>query len=169
MMLEKLRTQHAGEQRSIDPGTLVTKWGKVAGLSLKDRDETLGAGHILAASPIADFGDLFGDKRPKRVFQLSKSFTPSAYRYVLNLVISESGIPEGLGPIAFVGVDPKKPLMGDNAFAIYTGDPDEGEDRRTIMGRLAVIHSMWADYLSTVVGAVPSADSSSTSPAVATS
>ncbi len=124
MLIEKMRTQHAGELRTVSPGSVVTKWGKVAGVALKDCDETLGAQYLLVGSPLAEFGDLFGEKRPKQIFRVQKAILPTAYRYVLHLVIGEAGVPEGIGPVSFVVIDPAKPLVGDNAFAIYVAPPD---------------------------------------------
>lgn len=125
MLLEKMRTQHAGEVRTVVPGGVITRWGKAQGLELRDRDEQLGATFLLAAQPLAEFGDLFGEKRPKRIFQAQRAIVPTAYRYVLHLVISEAGVPEGIAPIAFAVVDPARPLVGDNAFAIFVGEPDD--------------------------------------------
>jgi hypothetical protein len=124
MLLEKMRTQHAGELRTVVPGGVTTSWGKVSGVSLRDLDETLGAAYLLVGQPLAEFGDLFGEKRPKRIFEVQKAIQPTAYRYVLNLVVSEAGVPEGMGHAVFVVVDPAKPLIGDNAFAIYRGEAD---------------------------------------------
>jgi hypothetical protein len=125
MLVDKMRTQHAGELRTLSPGSVVTKWGKVAGVALRDRDEVVGAQFLLVGMPLAEFGDLFGEKRPKRLFEVQKAIQPTAYRYVLHLVIGEAGVPEGMGPVSFVVVDPAKPLIGDNAFAIYLAPPDD--------------------------------------------
>jgi hypothetical protein len=125
MLLDKMRGQHAGEVRTVVPAGVVTKWGKAAGVTLRDRDETIGASFILCGQPIAEFGDLFGEKRPKQIFKLQKSITPGAYRYVLHLVIAEVGIPEGMAPVVFCVADPSQPLVGDNAFALYLSEPDQ--------------------------------------------
>ncbi len=125
MLLEKLRTQHAGEVRVCEAASVVTKWGRVAGVTLRERDETLGCRHILGGTPIAEIGDLFADKRPKRVLQLERAIRPTAYRFVLNVVLGSAGLPEGLSPVTFVVIDPAKPLIGDNAFAILVGEPDQ--------------------------------------------
>ena len=105
------------------------------GVALRDRDEVLGAGQVIAASPVADFGDLFGEKRPKRVHALGRAIRPTAYRYVLNLVIAEAGIAEGISPLSFVVADPGRPLLGDNAVAVLIGPPDD--DARCVVSLLA--------------------------------
>jgi hypothetical protein len=136
MLIEKLRTQHAGEVRTITPETVATKWSRVVGLGL-EREEIVGCQHLVCAAPIADFGDLFGDKRPKRLAQASKLIVPTAYRYVLNLVIGAGGIPEGMAPITLCVDDPSKPLVGDNAFAVHLGEPDD--DLRVVVTACANI------------------------------
>jgi phytoene dehydrogenase-like protein len=125
MLLDKLRTQHAGEVRTVAPAHVVTRWGRAHGLQLRDGDELLGTTYLMCGSPVAEFGDLFGDKRPRRLRQIERGIRPTAYRFVLHLVVSESGIPEGIAPVSFVVVDPSQPLLSDNAFAIYVGQPDD--------------------------------------------
>lgn len=135
MLLEKLRTQHAGEVRVLAPARVVTRWGRAQGLKLRERDEMLGATYLLSGSPISEFGDLFGEKRPKRLHQVERGLSPTAFRFVLHLIVSESGIPEGIAPISFVVVDPRQPLIGDNAFAIFVGEPDD--DARVLVTLVA--------------------------------
>ncbi|MFH0900890.1 MAG: hypothetical protein V2A73_09705, partial [Pseudomonadota bacterium] len=124
MLLDKLLTQHAGEKRPVSPRGIVLRRGKAHGLVVGERAETLGSRAILCALPIAEFGDLFGAKRPRRLVQATRSICPAAYRCVVNLVIANAGIPEGMAPLSFVVIDPTKPLMGDNAFAVFVGEPD---------------------------------------------
>lgn len=125
MLIEKLRTQHAGEVRKIHPSGLLTKWGRVQGLSVREKEESIGMTSLLAALHIAELGDLFGERWPKRVMELSQAIRPTAYRYVLNMVVDECGIPEGIAPISFAVIDPKAPLLGDNALAIYINERDD--------------------------------------------
>ena len=135
MLIEKLRTQHAGEVQRIVPGALQTKWGKAQGLALRDRDETLGVANILCGQPLAELGELLGDKPPKRVRELTRSIRPTAYRYVLHIVMEEAGVPEGIAPVAFVVADPRQPLLGDGAFAMFVGEPDD--EKRVVVTLVA--------------------------------
>jgi hypothetical protein len=135
LLLEKLRTQHAGEVRLIHPQAVTQRWGRASGLVLADRDETLGFAHMLHAGPVAELGDLFGDKRPKRILQLGKGLLPTAYRFVMNLVVAEAGIPEGISAITLAVWDPRAPLLGDNAIAVTLSDPDD--DARVVVSVVA--------------------------------
>lgn len=125
MLIEKLRTQHAGELRTAVPAGIVMRWGKVQGVTLAGRGETLGANAVLCASPAADIVELFDDKAPKRLLQLAREIRPTAYRYVLHLVVAEAGVPEGIAPVVFACFDPSRPLLGDNALAIHVAPPDD--------------------------------------------
>jgi hypothetical protein len=44
---------------------------------------------------------------------------------LVNVVMSGAGIPEGISPVTFVCRDPAKPLIGENAFALVLGEPDD--------------------------------------------
>jgi hypothetical protein len=125
LLLEKLQTQHAGEVQLVQPAGIVTRWGRAQGISLRDRDEIIGAQHIISAGPAAELTDLFGDKPPKRLTQVARGLAPTAYRFVLHMILAEAGIPEGISPVTLCVVDPAKPLIGDNAFALHVSDPDE--------------------------------------------
>ena len=125
MLVDNLRTQHAGEVRRVVPGGLPTRWGRIQGVTLQGREETLGAQALLCARPVAELGDLLGGRWPKRLLALSRAIRPTAYRYVLNLVLAEAGVPAGIAPVVFAVVDPTAPLVGDNAFALYVGEPDD--------------------------------------------
>jgi hypothetical protein len=126
LFLDKLRTQHAGEVRTVAPAALSMKWGRAHGLVLAERDEALGCGHLIWAAPAAELLDLVGARGPKRLVALARAIRPTAYRFVLNVVLSGAGVAEGLAPVNFVVVDPAAPLVGDNAFALHVADPDDG-------------------------------------------
>jgi hypothetical protein len=126
LLLDKLRTGHAGEVRTVAPAGLATKWGRTQGLVLAERDETIGCGHLVWAAPVAGLGDLLGERAPKRLATLARALQPTAYRFILNVVLSGAGVPEGIAPVTFVCVDPARPLVGDNAFALILGEPDDG-------------------------------------------
>ncbi len=120
---------HSGEVRQVVAEELVTGWNKVTGVRLRDREE-VGADHVIAAMPAADLVKLL-PKTPKKLGELAEALVPTAYRYTLNLVMAEEGVPEGIGATVLVVHDPNEPLIGDNAFAIHVGPPDD-EARVTV-------------------------------------
>jgi hypothetical protein len=116
--------------RTVHPEELTVSWGKVTGVLLRDREE-LGAENVIATLPLDRLSELLAKKPPKRLAQLAAQFEPTAYRYTLNLVIAEAGIPEGIGATVLVVADPSEPMIGDNAVAVHVSDPDD-EARVTV-------------------------------------
>lgn len=139
LFLEKLKTGHGGEVRTVAPAALATKWGRAQGLVLSERDETLGCGHLIWAAPVAELGELLAShgtvRQPKRLATLSQAVRPTAYRIIVNVVMSAAGVPEGLSPVTFVCADPEAPLVGDNAFALVLGEADV--DGRVVLSIVA--------------------------------
>lgn len=123
IVLERFKT-HGGEVRRVVPRELVIGWGgRAHGIRVDDGEE-LGAGQVIASLPAGELLPLCGKKPPKRLRQLADSARPSGYRYTLNFVVAEAGIPEGMGPIVFATGDFEAPLEGANAIALYVGEPD---------------------------------------------
>lgn len=138
LLIEKLRTQHAGEVRAARAVAVSTKWGKAQAVVLADRDESVGCQQVLPAMPVEELAELLGargEKAPKRALQAARAIRPTAYRMVVNVVLASAGVPEGISPVTFVVNDPEKPLIGDNAFAVHVGEPDD--DRRVIVSLVA--------------------------------
>ncbi len=122
MFLEKLAAQ-SGEVRDVRVDELLTGWKGVTGVRLDDGEE-LGAQHVIAAMPIGELVSMFGKKQPKRALALADSIEPVGYRYTLNMVVAEAGIPEGMSHTVFAIGDFEKPAVGANALAIHVGEPD---------------------------------------------
>jgi phytoene dehydrogenase-like protein len=122
ILTEKMGS-HSGEVRSVRPAELLWSWGKAAGLRLESGEE-LGAEHIIAALPLEQLAPLVDKKHPKQLAKLIEGIRPAGWRYTLNLVVAEGGIPEGMARTVLVVVDPSAPPIGANAFAIHRGEPD---------------------------------------------
>jgi phytoene dehydrogenase-like protein len=123
-------TSHNGEVRAVEPESLSTSWGKVTGIVLEGGEE-LGAAHVVAAMPVGELERLGDKKLAKRLAEVGESIRIGGYRYTLNLVIDEIGIPEGMGSNVLMVGDPSLPLSGDNALAIFVDQPD-GEARAAV-------------------------------------
>ncbi len=123
LLLDSLQ-KTGGETRTARASALTYRWGRVSGVEL-DGGEELGAGHVIAAMPIAALAELCARKVPKRLSQCEQALTIAGYRYTLNLVVDEAGVPEGMSsPLVLVG-DPAAPLSGDNAIGIHLARPDD--------------------------------------------
>lgn len=116
--------QANGETRVGRAEALLFSWGKVNGVRLESGEE-LGASHVIASMPVADLAEVIGRKVPKRLAQCVDSIGVAGYRYTLNLVVDEAGIPEGMGSQVFLVSDIAENPVADNAVAIHVGEPDD--------------------------------------------
>jgi hypothetical protein len=123
-MFDEKLANHSGEHRAAEVAGLTYSWGKVNGVRLGNGEE-LGAGHVIAAMPVDQLVALTEGKPEKRLAQYDEEILAAGYRYTLNLVLAEVAIPEGMAPTVLVVGDPAEPLIGDNAFAIFVGEPDD--------------------------------------------
>jgi phytoene dehydrogenase-like protein len=116
-------TSHNGEVRTVVPESLSTSWGKVTGLVLEGGEE-LGAGQLVAAMPVGELAPLCEKKVARRLGEIGEGMEAGAYRYTLNLVLDGIGVPEGMGANLLMVGDPDRPLVGDNALALFADQPD---------------------------------------------
>jgi phytoene dehydrogenase-like protein len=117
-------SSHGGEVRAVSAESLVVSWGKVTGVRSHDGEE-LGASHVVVAMPVEQVLELVGRKPPKKLVELAQQVQPSAYRYTLNVVLAEAGVPQGIASTALVVADPSRPLIDDNAIALHIGEADD--------------------------------------------
>ncbi len=123
LFIEKLQTA-GGELRAGRATAIDVSWGKISSVTLASGDE-LGAGQVVTSLPPSAVAELLGKKAPKRLFELSESMRLVGYRYTLNVVIDEAGVPEHMAPIAAVVASPEKEPVGDAAFSIHLGETDD--------------------------------------------
>ncbi|MEM9493246.1 MAG: hypothetical protein AAGC55_29115, partial [Myxococcota bacterium] len=117
-------SQGNGEIRTARVAELTFSWGKVNGVRL-DSGEELGSEHVIAALSVAELAEMVGRKVPKRLAQCAEAMTVAGYRYTLNLVVDEAGIPEGMASQVFLVSDLDQPAVGDNGIAIHVAEPDD--------------------------------------------
>lgn len=135
ILLEKLQS-HSGELIDDAPVELSYSWGgKVTGLELRSGDK-LGTNQVIAAMPVDELAVLVGAKGMKKIGEPIDLFEPGGYRYTLNLVVDEAGIPEGMGRTVLCVGDLEAPLEGANFLRIQVGEPD---DRARVVVSVAAI------------------------------
>src|SRR6185503_17490997 len=61
----------------------------------------------------------------KRLGELAEAMSIIGYRYTLNIVLDEAGIPEHMAPTVAVLAAPDKPPVGDAAFSIHLSESDD--------------------------------------------
>jgi hypothetical protein len=135
VLLEKFAS-HGGERIADTAVELSYSWGgKISGLTTRSGD-TLGTGQLIAALPIDELAVVAGARAGKKLMPLLEAFEPAGYRYTLNLVVDEAGIPEGMGPTVLCVADPDAPLVGANLLRIHRSEPD---DRARVVVSIAAI------------------------------
>ena len=115
---------HGGELLDDRPVELTYSWGKVSGVVTRGSGE-LGAGQVIAAMPIDELAILVGKKGEKKLEASAADFEQAGYRYTLNIVVDESGVPEGMGETVLAIAESDEPLVGGNLLAIFVGEPDD--------------------------------------------
>ncbi|HSK03621.1 MAG TPA: hypothetical protein VK932_20355 [Kofleriaceae bacterium] len=123
LLIEKLTTA-GGELRAGRVSELGVSWGKIASITLASGDE-IGTGQVVASRPPGELAELLGKKAPKRLHELADSVAIVGYRYALNVVLDEAGLPEHMAPTVAVIADPSAEPVGDAAFSIHVGETDD--------------------------------------------
>jgi hypothetical protein len=124
LLVEKLTTA-GGEVRSGKISDVGVSWGKLSSITLANGDD-IGAGQVVASRSPGDLAELLGKKAPKRLSELAEGMQLVGYRYTLNIVIDEAGIPEHMAPTVAVLAVPDGEPIGDGAFSIHLGETDDG-------------------------------------------
>ncbi len=123
LLVEKLTTA-GGEVRSGIVTDATVSWNKLSSLTLHNGD-AIGAGQVVASTTPADLITLLGKKAPKKLQELADSAQVIGYRYTLNIVLDEAGIPEHMAPTVAVIADPDRDPSGDAAFSIHLSEADD--------------------------------------------
>jgi hypothetical protein len=115
----------AGEVRErLTPEEVVIRRGKVVGLRVRPRDETIGLEHLVWSDSLASLLPLCGDKASRKLREHAAAMRPACHRYTLCLLVRREALPEGMGPRVVAVRDPSQPLLEDNALAITIGSED---------------------------------------------
>jgi hypothetical protein len=123
LLIEKLSTA-GGEIRAGRVTDIDVSWSKISSLTLQNGDE-IGASQVVASRPPAQLAELLGKKTPKRLHELAESISLIGYRYTLNLVLDEAGLPEHMAPTVCIVAEPGKDPGGDASFSIHLGEADD--------------------------------------------
>lgn len=123
LLVEKLTTA-GGELRAGRVAEIGVSWGKVSTIKLANGDD-LGAQQVVSSQPPAELAELLGKKAPKRLAELAAGMAIVGYRYTLNIVLDETGLPEHMAPTVAVVAAPDQEPVGDAAFSIHVGETDD--------------------------------------------
>jgi phytoene dehydrogenase-like protein len=123
LLVEKLTTA-GGEIRAGKVTEIGLSWGKVSNLTLATGDD-IGCGQVVSSRSPRDLAELLGKKAPKRLGELADGLAIVGYRYTLNIVIDEAGLPEHMSPTVAVIAAPDREPTGDASFSIHVSEPDD--------------------------------------------
>ncbi len=123
LLVEKLTTA-GGEVRAGTVAEVNISWSKIASIALANGDE-IGTGQVVASRSPQALADLLGKKAPKQLAQLAATTNIVGYRYTLNIVLDEAGLPEHMAPTVAVIAGPDKAPAGDAAFSVHLGEADD--------------------------------------------
>ncbi|MBA2544761.1 MAG: hypothetical protein H0V17_34270, partial [Deltaproteobacteria bacterium] len=128
-----------GELRAGKVSEIGVSWGKISSVTLSNGDE-LGAGQVVSSRTPNELAELLGKKAPKRLAELAEMIQLVGYRYTLNVVLDEAGLPEHMAPTVAVVTAVDQEPVGDTAFSIHVGDTDEAG--RVIVTIAAILPTM---------------------------
>lgn len=125
MLLESIRT-HSGEVREPEKvDAILVKRGSACGVRIAASGEEIGASWILVGSPLSTLLRLVPDRAPfEELFERIGEPVVRYYRYTLNLLVSASGVPEGMSRDVFFLRDPHRPAAEANALHVQVDPPD---------------------------------------------
>lgn len=148
LLTEKLTTA-GGEVRAGTVSEVNISWGKISSLTLASGDD-LGCGQVVTSQSPAEIGALLGKKAPKKLTELAEASAVVGYRYTLNVVLDDAGIPEHMAPTVAI--------LDDAPYSIHLGEPDDaGRVVATLATVIAVECAVEPDRLGAKVTAARSA------------
>ena len=136
MFWSRLETFGADRREHLTPVEVVVRRGRVAGVRVRPRDETIGCHHLLWAGSAAALGAALAPdvvaphKRPPAA-------RVTGYRYSVAALVEPEALPADMPSRTLAIGDPSRPMTEDNAVAITVGPPMARDSRRdSDLGRM---------------------------------
>ena len=122
MVLDSLRT-HGGEVRDREKIDRVLVERNVAtGVRLAASGESVGATTVVLGGNVGQYVRMLPDRGPfEALFESAGEPVVRYYRYTMNLLAAQAGLPMGLARDLFVVRDPDRPLAGANLLHVEVG------------------------------------------------
>ena len=118
LLYERVRAAAGEVRHDLRVRGLVVRRGRVVGVAVGDKDQTIGCELVVAAEPAARVVELLPEEAPRRLREAA-AVRPASHRYRLHMIAPVSALPDPLGRIAFAVRDPALPLEGANALSIH--------------------------------------------------
>ena len=129
MLFARLELFGADRRERLTPAEVVVRRGRVAGIRVRPRDETIGCHHLLWAGSAAG---LTAALAPDAVAPHKRPAAPrvTGYRYGIAALVEPDALGADLPPRVLAIGDPARPLSEDNAVAITVGQPSPRDPRQ---------------------------------------
>jgi phytoene dehydrogenase-like protein len=157
LLLGRLEMFGADRRNRVTPVEVVVRRGRVAGVRVRPRDETIGCHHLLWAGSAASLGAALAPeavpahKRPPAA-------RVTGYRYGLAALVEPDALPADMPSRVLAIGDPSRALTEDNAVALTIGQPSPRDPRRIPVwiecGVLAHLVEAGSSYLRALRGRV---------------
>jgi phytoene dehydrogenase-like protein len=129
LLLARLEMFGADRRERLTPAEIVVRRGRVAGVRVRPRDETIGCHHLLWAGSAAT---LLAALSPEALAPHKRPALArvTGYRYGLAALVEPDALPADMPSRLLAIGDPSRALSEDNAVAITVGQPNPRDPRR---------------------------------------
>jgi hypothetical protein len=127
LLLEKLETFSGERQSHAFASELVLRGGRVTGVRIRPRDETLGCAAMVWAGSSRGLMSLLGERTPKKekkARELSERIRPAFFRYGLSMWLRAGTLTAGAPTRQFFVAESGGPPVEDSAITFTIGAPD---------------------------------------------
>jgi phytoene dehydrogenase-like protein len=123
VLLGRLETFGGDRRENLRPAAIVVRRGRVSGLRVQPRDETIGCEWLIWAGRANDMQRSLGGNAPKSGRRGPLTLPAAGYRHALAVWADAKAVPETAPPLTIAIGDPSRPLLEDNAVLFTVGTP----------------------------------------------
>ena len=123
LLLGRLETFGGDRRENLRPVQIVVRRGRVSGVRVQPRDETIGCEWLIWAGRAADLQRALGSNAPASGRRGPVTLPVAGYRHALTLWADPKAMPEVAAPITIAIGDPSRALLEDNAVLFTVGLP----------------------------------------------
>ncbi len=130
IVLDSFRS-HGGELREREKiDQILVERSAVSGVRLAASGEDVGATHVILGGNVAQYVRMLPDRRPfESLFESAGEPVVRYYRFTMNVLVAQAGLPMGLARDLFVVRDPDRPLAGANLLHVEVAPPSAAPRR----------------------------------------
>jgi phytoene dehydrogenase-like protein len=123
LLLGRLETFGGDRRENLRPTAIVVRRGRVSGIRVQPRDETIGCEWLVWAGRASDMHRALGGNAPRSSRRGPLALATTGYRHALTLWVDAKAVPETVPPLTIAIGDPSRPLLEDNAVLFTAGTP----------------------------------------------